>query len=242
MDARSLAEAVTAAGRAEDAIAKTRFFKAGPGGYAEGDVFCGTDVPTVRRIAKQAGDAASLDVIAELLGSPVHEVRLLAAVILSDRGRARRTTAEVREEVARLVLTHAESFDNWDLVDTVAPHAVGPWLTTLPREEQERVLDPLVRDPSLWRRRIAMVSMFGPLRSGDVDLPLAVAERLLDAPEDLMHKAVGWLLREAGLRDRLALDAFLAEHAGTMPRTTLRYAIEKHSPEERRYWLGRRAA
>ncbi len=210
--ASTLAATVIAAGDPSRALMKARFFQAIPGGYAEGDVVVGASVPIVREIAKRAPTNVTPDDMSQLLDHEVHEVRLLAAVLMSDLCK-RRSTAPV------------------------APHVTGPWLAKLPPHEQWAILDPLLDSPVVWRRRLAMVSMFGPLRAGDVELPLAVAARLLDDEHDLIHKAVGWLLRDVGLRDRAALDDFLDKNAATMPRTALRYALEKHEPARKTHYM-----
>ncbi|MEL4504313.1 DNA alkylation repair protein [Luteococcus sp. H91] len=236
-DSTELVTMVLAAGNPDDAPAKAAYLKAIPGGYAEGDVVIGVRVPQLRQIAKawlrESPRSPSLTVIEALLFHEVHEVRLLAAILLSDLCKAKRTSPAVRQRCVDLVLAHAECLDNWDLVDTVAPYVTGPWLASLSPGQQRAQLLPLIRDPLLWRRRIAMVSMLAVIRAGDVDLPLWVAEQLLDDEHDLIHKAVGWMLREVGAVDRAALDVFLNRHAATMPRTALRYALEKHDPADR---------
>lgn len=235
--ASTLAATVITAGDPSKALMKARFFQAIPGGYAEGDVVVGASVPIVREIAKRAPTNVTPDDMSQLLDHEVHEVRLLAAVLMSDLCKRRSTAPGTRRQIVGLALDKAERLNNWDLVDTVAPHVTGPWLATLPPHEQWAILDPLLESPVVWRRRLAMVSMFGPLRAGDVELPLAVAARLLDDEHDLIHKAVGWLLRDVGLRDRAALDDFLDKNAATMPRTALRYALEKHEPTRKAHYM-----
>lgn len=212
-----------------------RFFKTGPGGYAAGDRFRGLKVPQVRAVVRTL-DALPLAAVARLLASPWHEDRLTALLVLARRfPRA----AETRERRALygcyLAAARAGRINNWDLVDVTAEHVVGAWLQDRP--ERARTLDRLAGARSLWLRRIAMLATFRFVRSGDYSDTLRLAARLRDDPHDLIHKAVGWLLREVGKRDRSALDRFLREHAARMPRTMLRYAIEKHAPEERARWL-----
>lgn len=204
------------------------------------DVFLGLAVPEVRSVAKAVRRSVTPELVSELLDRPEHEARLLAGAIMCELVRPARAEAESRRQYALMCIDKAERLNNWDLVDTIAPHVTGPWITRLAPSEQWQVLEPLIVSPLLWRRRIAMVSMFGPLRAGDTALPLAVAGRLVHDPHDLMHKAVGWLLREVGKVDRPALDGFLDEHAATMPRTALRYALEKHEPDSRAHYMGLR--
>ena len=229
-----LAAQVMALATPEVASAKARFFRAGPGGYAEGDQFLGVSVPAVRSIARPHRRTVALDVVRDLLDSPWHEVRLLAAVLLAE-GCPRRDAA-FRDGAAALVLERTDRLGNWDLIDTVAPHVTGPWLVDHP--DRRAVLDGLIASPSQWRRRLALVSMLALIRAGEYDETLRLVERVLTDREDLIHKAAGWMLRELGLRDRAALDGFLDAHAAVMPRTMLRYAIEKHEPGRRAHYLG----
>ena len=211
-----------------------RFFKCGPGGYAEGDRFLGIVVPRLRALARRAR-ALPLSDVQALLRSPWHEERFVALAVLVDRF----TRAEEKERAAlyRFYCRHLRWIDNWDLVDVSAPHVVGGYLLRRDRAPLYR----LARSPVLWRRRVAMLATFAFIRADDHDDALRLAERLRDDPHDLMHKAVGWMLREVGKRDRARLEAFLHRHAARMPRTALRYAIEKFPPAERRRWLSRRA-
>ncbi|GAB3622416.1 DNA alkylation repair protein [Mariniluteicoccus endophyticus] len=240
MTADAIAARLIALGNPDDAIAKTRFFKAGPGGYADGDQFAGVSVPKTRALAKQVRDDVTLDDIEDLLDHPVHEVRLLAAILLADLSKPRRTPQHTKDAIVALVIRRADDLDNWDLVDTVAPHTLGPWLVVQDDATRRATLDPLISSENLWRRRLAMVAMLGPIRAGESELPLDTAHRLLGDEHDLIHRATGWMLREIGLRDRAALDDFLERYADTMPRTALRYALEKHTPDERRAFMGRR--
>jgi 3-methyladenine DNA glycosylase AlkD len=230
--AEEVTELVLAAGSPQEAEGKARFFRAGPGGYAEGDRFAGVRVPALRRMARAARGRTEPADIRELLRSPWHEVRLLGALLLVELYR------EYPAEVVGVVLADAGRFDNWDLVDSVAPYTLGPWLVE--HRAERGVLDRLIASPSLWERRIALVATFALIRAGEFDDLLRLAERVLDDPEDLIHKAAGWMLREVGLRDRAALDGFLDRHAAVMPRVMLRYAIEKHTPEERRAYRAAR--
>jgi 3-methyladenine DNA glycosylase AlkD len=210
------------------------FFKTAPGEYGEGDLFLGLTMPQVRAALKAHPDLTLADCL-ELLGSKWHEVRTVAVLGLARL--AKRGDAAGRLAVRRAYLRNSAHVDNWDLVDISAPDAVGR--SVLERGDLD-VLEDLARSTSLWKRRIAIVSTFAHLRAGEVRPTLRIAEIVVDDPHDLMHKATGWLLREVGKRDATALDAFLERHAATMPRTALRYAIERMSPKRRAEWLGLR--
>jgi 3-methyladenine DNA glycosylase AlkD len=197
-----------------------------PGGYGEGGVLLGVRVPAARRVAADFTDL-DVDALDELLASPVHEERFVALVLLVRR--YRRGDAAERERIFELYLARTDRIDNWDLVDSSAPQIVGAHLLERPRA----VLDRLAASPSLWERRIAVVATFTFIRAGQLDDTLRLAERLLDDEHDLIHKAVGWMLREAGKRDEARLVAFLERHGAVMPRTMLRYAIERLDPATR---------
>jgi 3-methyladenine DNA glycosylase AlkD len=218
-----------------DARFLQRFFKTGPGQYGEGDRFLGIRVPVVRRVARDAR-GISLDQIEALLHEPWHEARLLAVVLLAD-AYARASSSE-RTAIFRAYLRNTARINNWDLVDVSAPHVVGVHLATRSR----RRLDTLARSKSVWERRIAIIATQHFIRNGEFDDTLRIARLLIHDSHDLIHKAVGWMLREVGNRDRAALSTFLARHAHEMPRTMLRYAIEKLPPSERaRFMAARRA-
>ena len=211
-----------------------RFFKTGPGEYGAGDEFWGLTVPQVRAVLARFPDVP-LPLAGELLESPIHEARFFAVAALV-RTYARGTVRE-RGEVFAFYLSHADRVDNWDLVDASAPGIAG---RHLPPGRGRRVLGRLAKSPRLWERRIAMIATLEHMRRGDLSNTFWLAERLLEDPEDLMHKATGWMLREAGKRDAAALRSFLKRHAPRMPRTMLRYAIEKFGPAERRAWRSAR--
>ena len=211
-----------------------RFFKAGPGQYAEGDQFLGVTVPAQRAIARRARALPRPDLL-ELLQSPIHEHRLTALLVLvwqfqhaDDDGRA---------ELCAFYLKHTATVNNWDLVDSSAPHILGAWLLTQSATSARRQLMALADSAVLWDRRIAMLATQAFIKAGRLQLPVQMATRLVDDPHDLMHKAVGWMLREVGEHDVDALRTFLTAHAGSMPRTMLRTAIEKLDATERRRWL-----
>lgn len=207
-----------------------RFFKTGPGQYGEGDRFLGIRVPVLRKLARAFRGAAAAEVPA-LLGSPFHEARLLALLMWVDR--YRRGTEAERQAIYDAYLTHTGRINNWDLVDVSACQVVGAHL-----EARERApLVRLARSTSLWERRIAIVATFHFIRHHDYGDTLNLAERLLGDDHDLIHKATGWMLREVGNRDRAVLSGFLDRHCRAMPRTMLRYAIERYPEPERQAYL-----
>ena len=215
----------------EQAALLRRFFKTGPGEYGEGDEFWGLKVPQVRAVLARF-PCVSLARAGELLESPIHEARFFAVAALA-RSYAKGTVRE-RAQVFEFYLARTGRVNNWDLVDASAPGIVG---RHLPPGRGRRVLGRLAKSGNLWERRIAMVATLEHIRRGSLGNTFWLAERLLADPEDLMHKATGWMLREAGKRDASALENFLARHAGRMPRTMLRYAIERLAPGRRKAWL-----
>ena len=170
--------------------------------------------------------------IEALMASEIHEARAAAMSIMAKQYAAKKTTPERRQELFDLYLRRHDRIDNWDLVDLAAWHVIGPHLVDRPRD----VLYALAKSPSQWERRTAILATFAFIRRKDYADTIAIAELLLDDPEDLVHKATGWMLRS--ISDRAVLKAFLDRHAATMPRITLRNAIEKFSPEERAHYLG----
>ena len=221
---------VDALGNADDAKILQRFFKTGPGEYGEGDVFVGVKVPPLRALAKQHADLGLVE-LDELLASPVHEHRSLALIILANR--AKRSGLEEGKELYDFYLARTDRINNWDLVDVSCRDVVGGHLLAIRDCEP---LGALARSELIWDRRIAIVSTWTFTRAGNLAPCFAISEQLLGDKEDLMHKAVGWMLREAGKKDEAALEAFLRENAPRMPRTALRYSIERMTPERRAYW------
>jgi 3-methyladenine DNA glycosylase AlkD len=203
-----------------------RYFKTGPGEYGEGDVFLGLRVPAMHSLAKNHRDL-QLDQILELLRSIFHEERLLALLILVKQ--AQRADEAGRKVIYDLYLGNTRFVNNWDLVDCSARTIVGGYLVNRSRKP----LDRLARSRSLWERRISIIATHHFIRLGEFSDTLRIAERLLGDREDLIHKATGWMLREVGKRDESALETFLRSHLRSMPRTMLRYAIERF-PEARR--------
>ena len=217
-------------GDSNDALFLQRFFKTGPGEYGEGDRFLGIRVPVVRRLAKELR-GLPLDQIETLLHDRWHEVRLLALVLLGNA--YERASPAERGTIFDLYLRNTKWINNWDLVDASAARVIGAHLANRPR----KLLDRLARSPALWERRIAIIATQHFIRNGEFDDTIRLAEVLLQDSHDLIHKAVGWMLREVGNRDRATLEAFLDTHARQMPRTMLRYAIEKLPPADRRRFM-----
>ncbi|MBQ9577528.1 MAG: DNA alkylation repair protein [Muribaculaceae bacterium] len=224
-----------------------RFFKTGPGEYGEGDEFLGLKVPQTREVVKLVGRELPLDEVPELLMSRWHEVRLCGLLILVARFEkltAKRLVNDgqaigQRDEIVRMYLRHAERANNWDLVDLSAPKILGHWLLLPTRlGDKVAIIDELAASDCLWRQRMSMVCTWKTSQAGDPSWCLRYAEWHLHHPHDLMHKAVGWMLREMGKRCSMdLLRHFLERHVHEMPRTALRYAIEKMSDEERSYWM-----
>jgi 3-methyladenine DNA glycosylase AlkD len=222
--------ALIALGNAEKAKFLAGFFKTGKGQYAEGDRFLGIVVPEVRRLAKQFR-ALDLTQCEQLLQSPYNEARVLALAILIahyDKG-----DAKTKNAVVRLYVKNRHRVNNWNLVDGSAPYLLGARLLTRDRS----LLYKLARSKSLWDRRIAVVATFAFIRQNDFGDTLKLTARLLKDEHDLMHKACGWMLREVGKRDSTVLEKFLIKHHREMPRTMLRYAIERFAPAKRAAYL-----
>ena len=208
----------------------SRFFKTAPGQYGAGDRFLGIAVPVLRKLAVKY-QGVSLRVLTRLLNSDWHEERLLALLILVRQyGRA---DAAGREAIYRLYMSHTARINNWDLVDCSAEHIVGAHL----RDGQRARLLHLALSKNLWERRIAMLATFHYVKRGEFGETLRIARILRDDPHDLIHKAVGWMLREVGKRRRDVEEGFLRQHATRMPRTMLRYAIERFPERLRQRYL-----
>ena len=228
---QQLKRALRAAGSPRRAKASRWFFKTGKGEYGEGDRFLGVSVPEQRALAKRFRDLP-LRALQTLLRSPYHEERLTALFILV--GRYQRTEdKKQRGRLVRFYLRNAQRVNNWDLVDSSAPALLGDWLRDNPRA----VLYRLARSRNLWEQRIAVLAAGAFIRDGDFVDTLRLARYFLTHKHDLIHKAVGWMLREVGKRDRAAEERFLRMYAHRMPRTMLRYAIEKFPPRERKRWM-----
>ena len=221
-----------------------RFFKTGKGQYGEGDQFLGVVVPYTRQVAKEYKHIP-FQAMVELLQSPWHEARLCALLMLVER--FKKSDETERKHIFDFYLTQTAHINNWDLVDLSAPGIVGEYLKLKPEREQRQVLFRLSDSPLLWNQRIAIVSTFTFIKNRDFIDTIILSERFLNryhsmpkpTMHDLMQKAIGWMLREMGKRDKDMLVQFLEKHATTMPRTMLRYAIEKFSEEERRDFMKR---
>ena len=227
------------------------FFKTGPGEYGEGDEFLGLKVPQTREVVRAAKDLP-LSEVPVLLMSRWHEVRLCGLLIMVDmfeKQATKRLTHDAkaitkRDEILTIYLKYAEQANNWDLVDLSAPKILGHWLL-LPthlgdgtEDYKRQVLDELAQSSNLWRQRMSIVCTWKTSQMGDASWCLRYAEIHLHHPHDLMHKAVGWMLREMGKRVSMELlREFLRQHAHEMPRTALRYAIEKMTDAERKQWM-----
>ena len=230
LTAAAVCSRLQALGDSERARALQRFFKTGQGQYGEGDVFVGLRVPEIRKLAKEY-EKLPLSEIIGLLRSPLHEARLLALLILV-RAYAQGDSS-LQERIYNLYLKNTRFINSWDLVDVSAEHVVGSHL----RYGDRTPLHALAVSNLLWDRRISIMATFHYIKRGEFAETLHIAERLLRDPEDLIHKAVGWMLREIGKRDRPTEEEFLRAHCKTMPRTMLRYAIEKFPEKLRQRYL-----
>jgi 3-methyladenine DNA glycosylase AlkD len=209
------------------------FFKCGKGQYGEGDIFLGITVPNNRAISSRYSQA-SLSTIEQMLQSPYHEFRLAALIALVRRFERCKANDAQRSEIVQLYLKNTPYINNWDLVDLSCPKIIGPYQLAHPEAD---ILHSLSRSSHLWEQRIAIVSTWSIIRAGRYDYTPAIAERFLTHSHDLIHKATGWMLREVGKHHKPTLLGFLSQHAHRMPRTALRYAIERLSPAERTHWL-----
>lgn len=203
-----------------------RFFKAGKGEYGEGDRFLGVTVPNIRAIAKLHKDV-SIEEIRKLIQSEWHEVRLCALIIMVEK--SKKKDEVLRKELFNLYLSQTKRINNWDLVDLSCRFIIGEYLLDKSRD----ILYQLAQSPLLWDNRIAIVSTYAFIRKGQLEDTYALSDLMMHHPHDLMHKAIGWMLREAGKRNPERLYDYVMSHRADMPRTMLRYAIEKFSPKER---------
>jgi len=215
------------------AASSARYFQAKEGGYGAGDVFLGIRVPELRRLAR-AWRGMELAEVVKLLQSRYHEARLLGLLLLVEH--YRRATPPEKEAIVKLYLQNSTYVNNWDLVDSSTPQILGDYLYA---KQDRSLLDELAASSLLWERRMALLATFYFIRRGEFTETLRLIEKLLQDPEDLIHKAAGWMLREVGKRNKEKLVEFLEKNASRMPRTMLRYAIEKLPPEQKRRWLGK---
>jgi 3-methyladenine DNA glycosylase AlkD len=207
-----------------------RFFKTGKGEYGEGDIFIGIKVPVQRAIAKKYFGLPLIK-IQDLLNSEIHEYRLVGLIILVDK--FKKASEEERANIFNFYLKNARKINNWDLVDLSCHHIVGNFL----KDKDKNILYKLSHSENLWERRIAVVSNYAFIKENKFEDILAISELLLEDKHDLINKAVGWMLREVGKKDIKILKNFLREHYENIPRTTLRYAIEKFEERDRKKWL-----
>jgi 3-methyladenine DNA glycosylase AlkD len=221
-----LKQSLKKASNKEHAKILQRFFKTGPGEYGEGDVFIGIKVPPLRQIAKENLDL-SFDKVQELFQSEIHEERLVALMILVLR--YKKEDEKTREKIFKIYLKNTNRINNWDLVDLSAGEIVGAYLF----DKEKDILFKLVKSKLLWERRISVIASFYFIKNNSFETTLKLSEQLLNDKHDLIHKAVGWMLREIGKRNMEVEEEFLRKYYKTMPRTMLRYAIEKF-PEEKR--------
>lgn len=219
----------------------SRFFKTGPGQYGEGDVFLGIKVPVTRGIVKELWKETSFKNLEECIGSPYHEVRLAALLTLVQIFKHAKKNVALQQRCVDFYLAHTDKINNWDLVDLSCYEILGPWLL----DKNRTLLYELARNgKTIWEQRIGMVSTMAFLRAGQLDDTFAIADIYLEKPlplHDLLQKAAGWLLREAGKRDEDRLKKWLEPRCAAMPRTMLRYAIEKFEAEERMRFMKRDA-
>ena len=234
MSAKKVIEELTPLTSAAKAFELQRFFKTGPGQYGEGDVFIGVVVPDIRKVAR-AHKSLSFIEIDKLLDSDIHESRLCGVIILTLQFKATKDAQQQKKIFDFYIKAlRAGHINNWDLVDVSAP-IIGTYLVD--KSDPYPLLSKLAKSKSLWERRVAIIFTFAFISAGELDPTIEISELLLKDEHDLIHKAVGWMLRELGKRDGVLLRKFLSDHSKQMPRTALRYAIEKMPESERKKWL-----
>ncbi|MFR9546679.1 MAG: DNA alkylation repair protein [Rikenellaceae bacterium] len=232
MNSKEIKEQLLSLGSPEKAVLQQRFFKCGEGEYAEGDRFIGITVPELREVAKMLADVEIAEIWC-LLQDEFHECRMLSLFVLVER--YKRGDEATKGAIYSGCLALTAHINNWDLIDVNCPKIIGQHLLTRSRQP----LYTLAQSSDLWEQRIAIVSTLQLIRNNDFADTIAISELLLNHPHDLIQKAVGWMLREVGKREITLLYDFLDLHHTTMPRTMLRYAIEKLSPDERAHYMGR---
>lgn len=225
----SLKKEVQKKANQEKAKILSRFFKTGKGQYGEGDIFLGIPVPEQRSVAKKYD--LNLDEIKELLYDEIHEFRLVALFILIQK--YQNADEKLKKQIYEFYLKNAKRINNWDLVDLSANHIVGNYLM----DRDKKILFELAKSDNLWERRIAMLSCFEFIKNNKFDTALKISEKLLNDKQDLIHKAVGWMLREIGKRDLDAEENFLKKYYKKMPRTMLRYSIERFPENKRKFYM-----
>lgn len=233
MTAKEVEAALQAHADAKDAVFLQRYFKTGEGEYGAGDTFIGIRVPAIRAVCKKFKNLSLIE-IEELLGSHVHEYRVAAVILLANQfaGASNDTQKDIFDTYVKNV--YSGRINNWDIVDISAEFIMGEYLKDKPRD----ILFELAKSDSIWQRRVAILSAFQFVKAGDATTTLALAEVLFHDSHDLIQKAVGWMLREVGKRcDETLLITFLEKHAKEMPRTMLRYAIERLSPTQKTHFM-----
>ena len=221
---------INEAGSADKAKILSRFFKTGKGEYGEGDIFVGVTVPVNREIAKKYSEA-DFSTIKSMLNSPIHEHRLSGLLALVQKYKKQKNN---HTDIVKFYLSQTKNINNWDLVDLSAPYILGEYLNT---NYDQSIIDQLSNSQSMWERRIAIVSTLTMIRKTNIDLALKLSEKYLTDTQPLIHKATGWILREVGKKDEKSLIDFLDKHTPTMPRTALRYAIERLDKDTRTHYI-----
>lgn len=221
---------INEAGSADKAKILSRFFKTGKGEYGEGDIFVGVTVPVNREIAKKYSEA-DFSTIKSMLNSPIHEHRLSGLLALVQKYKKQKNN---HTDIVKFYLSQTKNINNWDLVDLSAPYILGEYLNT---NYDQSIIDQLSNSQSMWERRIAIVSTLTMIRKNNIDLSLKLSEKYLTDTQPLIHKATGWILREVGKKDEKSLIDFLDKHTPTMPRTALRYAIERLDKDTRTHYI-----
>lgn len=212
------------------------FFKTGRGQYGEGDTFLGVTVPDQRKIAKKYYREVAFSDIAKLLKSPIHEYRLTGLFLLVYR--FEKDQEKDRKNIYEFYIRNIASVNNWDLVDSTTPNIIGEYLYTHPEEVKRLAV--WAKSNNLWERRIAILATYTFIKKGDLSQTLRIAEILMSDEHDLIHKAVGWMLREVGKRNQKTLLIFLRKYAGSMPRTMLRYSLERLSKEQKELFMNKK--
>jgi len=230
MNAEEISKLLQKMGDKEDARFLQGFFKTGVGQYGEGDIFLGIRVPALRKLAKEY-KALPLKEVLLLLRSPYHEVRLFALILFVNT--FAKSDETIQKKIYNLYVANTRYINNWDLVDISAPNIVGAFLM----ERSRKPLYQLAKSKSLWERRMATLATFYFIKNNQFADALKIAGILLQDKEDLIHKAAGWMLREIGKRDIACAESFLQKHCQVMPRTMLRYAIERFTPSKRRKYM-----
>lgn len=221
---------------AKKSVLLAHFFKTGPGEYADGDKFLGLTVPMTRAIMKKYAHDATLDDVGQLIKSEYHEERLTALLILVYFAQHQKYSVS---ELGKFYMLHVKHINNWDLVDLSSPHIIGPYVCDyMAHDERKQFIDDCIASSHLWTVRVIVLASFYQIKNGNEKMSMYIASRLLHHKHDLIHKAVGWMLREVGKRvNESALTHFLDQHAHEMPRTMLRYAIERLSLEKRKHYM-----